>query len=168
MQALRTQQAARGAARERCSASGSARVVESNTYSSAFYKAAGIPGSGHEMASLRVEPSGVVIASCGLMGSGQGYETTLAQAAAAGLGAAVEEVQVQIGNSDTAPYGMGSRGARGAAAGGGALLPGRAGAEGEGAGHRSRHAGPQQRATRWSCATARCCAGWRRAGPRPG
>jgi len=96
-------------------------VVESNTYSSAFYKAAGIPGSGHEVASLRVEPSGAVIASCGLMTSGQGYETTLAQAAAAGLGAAFEDVLVQIGNSDTAPYGMGSRGARGAAAGGGAL-----------------------------------------------
>jgi carbon-monoxide dehydrogenase large subunit len=119
--ALRTEQAARGAAGERLLGIGLCSVVESNTYSSAFYKAAGIPGSGHEMASLRVEPSGVIIASCGLMGSGQGYETTLAQAAAAGLGAAVDEVQVQIGNSDTAPYGMGSRGARGASAGGGAL-----------------------------------------------
>ena len=96
-------------------------VVESNTYSSAFYRDAGIPGSGHEVASLRIEPSGAVIASCGLMGSGQGYETSLAQAAAAGLGAAADAVRVQIGNSDTAPYGMGSRGARGASAGGGAL-----------------------------------------------
>ncbi|WP_270934187.1 xanthine dehydrogenase family protein molybdopterin-binding subunit [Falsiroseomonas oryzae] len=96
-------------------------VVESTTYGSAFYKAAGIPGSGHEVASIRVEPSGAVIASCGLMGSGQGYETTLAQAAAAGLGAAFDDVQVQIGHSDIAPYGMGSRGSRGAAAGGGAL-----------------------------------------------
>jgi carbon-monoxide dehydrogenase large subunit len=96
-------------------------VVESTTYGSAFYKAAGIPGSGHEVASLRVEPSGAVIAACGLMGSGQGYETTLAQATAAGLGAAVEDVLVQLGHTDIAPYGMGSRGSRGAAAGGGAL-----------------------------------------------
>lgn len=96
-------------------------VVESTTYGSAFYKAAGIPGSGHEVALVRVEPSGAVILSCGLMGSGQGYETTLAQAAAAGLGAAMEDVQVSIGHSDIAPYGMGSRGARGATAGGGAL-----------------------------------------------
>jgi carbon-monoxide dehydrogenase large subunit len=96
-------------------------VVESTTYGSAFYKSAGIPGSGHEVATIRVEPSGAVIASCGLMGSGQGYETTLAQAAAAGLGAAMEDVAVQIGHSDIAPYGMGSRGSRGAAAGGGAL-----------------------------------------------
>ncbi len=96
-------------------------VVESTTYGSAFYKAAGIPGSGHEVALVRVEPSGAVILSCGLMGSGQGYETTLAQAAAAGLGAAMEDVQLRIGHSDIAPYGMGSRGARGATAGGGAL-----------------------------------------------
>jgi carbon-monoxide dehydrogenase large subunit len=96
-------------------------VIESTTYGSAFYKAAGIPGSGHEAAVIRIEPSGAVIASCGLMGSGQGYETTLAQTAAAGLGCAVEDVVVQIGHTDIAPYGMGSRGARGATAGGGAL-----------------------------------------------
>lgn len=96
-------------------------VVESTTYGSAFYRAAGIPGSGHEAAMIRVEPSGAVIAACGLMGSGQGYETTLVQAAAAGLGAAVEEVALHLGHSDIAPYGMGSRGSRGATAGGGAL-----------------------------------------------
>ena len=95
-------------------------VVETTTYGSAFYKASGIPGSGHETASLRIEPSGAVLTSCGLMGSGQGYETTLAQAAAGGLGCRVQDVKVQLGNSDTAPYGMGSRGARGATAGGGA------------------------------------------------
>jgi aerobic carbon-monoxide dehydrogenase large subunit len=96
-------------------------VVEPTTYGSAFYEAAGIPGSGHEAASVRVEPSGAVIGSCGLMGAGQSYETTLAQAVAAGLGAAVEDVTVQLGHTDIAPYGMGSRGARGATAGGGAL-----------------------------------------------
>ena len=118
--ALRAEQASREPS-ETLLGIGLCTVVESNTYSSTFYRDAGIPGSGHEMASIRVEPSGVVIASCGLMSSGQGYQTTLAQTAAAGLGAAVGEVRLQIGNSDTAPYGMGSRGARGASAGGGAL-----------------------------------------------
>jgi aerobic carbon-monoxide dehydrogenase large subunit len=118
---LRAEQARARAEEGRLLGIGLCTVVESTTYGSAFYKAAGIPGSGHEAASLRVEPSGAVIASCGLMGSGQGYETTLAQAAAAGLGAAVEDVLVQIGHTDIAPYGMGSRGSRGAAAGGGAL-----------------------------------------------
>ncbi|MBL6082066.1 xanthine dehydrogenase family protein molybdopterin-binding subunit [Belnapia sp. T18] len=118
--ALRLEQVDRDSS-ERLLGIGLCTVVESNTYSSAFYRDAGIPGSGHETASIRIEPSGAIIASCGLMSSGQGYETTLAQTAAAGLGAAVGDIQVQIGNSDTAPYGMGSRGARGASAGGGAL-----------------------------------------------
>jgi carbon-monoxide dehydrogenase large subunit len=97
-------------------------VIESTTYGSAFYRKAGIPGSGHEAAAIRIEPSGAVLASCGLGGTGQGYETTLAQCVAEGLGCRLADVAIRIGNSDVAPYGMGSRGSRGAAAGGGALL----------------------------------------------
>ena len=97
-------------------------VVEPTTYGSAFYKAAGIAGSGHEAAWVRVAPSGAVTASVGLMGSGQGYETALAQAVAEGLGVRSEVVRMQMGNTDTAPYGMGSRGARGGTAGGSVLL----------------------------------------------
>jgi aerobic carbon-monoxide dehydrogenase large subunit len=96
-------------------------VVESTTYGSRFYKSAGIPGSGHEAAWLRIEPSGAVNASVGLMGTGQGYETALAQAVADGLGVDAAAVRIHLGNTDVAPYGMGSRGARGATAGGGAL-----------------------------------------------
>ncbi len=97
-------------------------VVESTTYGSQFYKAAGIPGSGHEAAWVRIEPSGAVNASVGLMGSGQGYESPLSQAVAEGLGVTAEAVRMQMGNTDVAPYGMGSRGARGATAGGGTLF----------------------------------------------
>jgi carbon-monoxide dehydrogenase large subunit len=96
-------------------------VVESTTYGSAFYKAAGIAGSGHESAWVRVEPTGVVNASVGLMGTGQGYETALSQAVAEGLGVAPELVRMHLGNTDIAPYGMGSRGGRGGTAGGGVL-----------------------------------------------
>ncbi len=67
-------------------------VIESTTYGSAFYRKAGIPGSGHEVATVRVEPTGAVNVSCGLMGSGQGYETTLAQCAAEGLGARLDDI----------------------------------------------------------------------------
>jgi aerobic carbon-monoxide dehydrogenase large subunit len=98
---------------------GICNVVESTTYGSQFYKSAGIPGSGHESAWVRIEPSGAVNASLGLMGSGQGYETTIAQCVAAGLGVASDAVNVLLGDTDVAPYGMGSRGSRGAAAGGG-------------------------------------------------
>lgn len=99
---------------------GICNVVESTTYGSKFYKSAGIPGSGHETAWVRIEPSGAVNVAVGLMGSGQGYETTLAQCVAAGLGVEPEVVRVLLGHTDIAPYGMGSRGSRGAAAGGGA------------------------------------------------
>ncbi|WP_315836228.1 xanthine dehydrogenase family protein molybdopterin-binding subunit [Bradyrhizobium prioriisuperbiae] len=96
-------------------------VVEPTTYGSRFYKGAGIAGSGHESAWVRIEPSGAVNASVGLMGTGQGYETALAQAVAEGLGVDTAQVRIALGNTDVAPYGMGSRGARGATAGGGAL-----------------------------------------------
>jgi carbon-monoxide dehydrogenase large subunit len=96
-------------------------VVESTTYGSRFYKAAGIAGSGHEAAWLRIEPSGAVNASVGLGATGQGYETSLAHAVAEGLGIVPKQVHLHIGHTDIAPYGMGSRGARGGTAGGGTL-----------------------------------------------
>ena len=98
---------------------GIACVVESTTYGSSFYKSAGIPGSGHECARVQIEPSGVVRASVGLMGTGQGYETTFAQTVAEGLGVDASVVSIELGNTDNAPYGMGARGARGGTAGGG-------------------------------------------------
>jgi len=97
-------------------------VVESNTYGSAFYRSAGIPGSGHEAGWVKVAPTGAVDVSVGLMASGQGYETALAQAAAEGLGVPIDSVRVHLGNTDVAPYGMGSRGARGGTAGSSVLL----------------------------------------------
>jgi carbon-monoxide dehydrogenase large subunit len=104
-----------------CLGLGICTVVESTTYGSRFYKAAGIPGSGHEAAWLRIEPTGAVNASVGLGATGQGYETSLAHAVAEGLGVSPVLVQLQIGHTDIAPYGMGSRGARGGTAGGGTL-----------------------------------------------
>ncbi|MGH7038066.1 MAG: molybdopterin cofactor-binding domain-containing protein [Stellaceae bacterium] len=95
--------AARALADGRLLGLGLCTVIESTTYGSGFYKAAGIPGSGHEAAMVRVEPSGAVIDSCGLMGPGQGYETTLAQALAAGLGARVEDVAIRLGPIPRSP-----------------------------------------------------------------
>jgi carbon-monoxide dehydrogenase large subunit len=100
---------------------GVCNVVESTTYGSAFYKSAGIPGSGHEAAWLRIEPSGAVNASVGLGATGQGYETALSNAVAEGLGVEPQRVCILLGHTDIAPYGMGSRGARGGTAGGGVL-----------------------------------------------
>jgi carbon-monoxide dehydrogenase large subunit len=101
---------------------GLCNVVESTTYGSKFYKAAGIPGSGHEASWIRIEPSGIVNASVGLGPSGQGYESAMANAVAEGLGVSPSQVAVHMGHTDIAPYGMGSRGARSGTAGGGALF----------------------------------------------
>jgi aerobic carbon-monoxide dehydrogenase large subunit len=100
---------------------GLCNVVESTTYGSRFYKSAGILGSGHEAAWIKIEPSGAVNASCGLMASGQGSETAFAQMVAEGLGISPEAVAIQLGDTSVAPYGMGARGSRGATAGGGVL-----------------------------------------------
>ncbi|MCZ7660333.1 MAG: xanthine dehydrogenase family protein molybdopterin-binding subunit [Xanthobacteraceae bacterium] len=97
-------------------------VVESTTYGSAFYKAAGIAGSGHEAGWVKIEPSGAVNASVGLMASGQGYETAFAQVVGDVLSVDPGAVRIHLGNTDTAPYGMGSRGARGGTAGGSVLF----------------------------------------------
>jgi carbon-monoxide dehydrogenase large subunit len=101
---------------------GLCNVVESTTYGSRFYKAAGIPGSGHEASWVRIEPSGVVNASVGLGPTGQGYESAMANAVAEGLGVDPSRVRILMGHTDVAPYGMGSRGARSGTAGGGALF----------------------------------------------
>ncbi|WP_323992052.1 xanthine dehydrogenase family protein molybdopterin-binding subunit [Nguyenibacter sp. L1] len=100
---------------------GLCNVVESTTYGSRFYKNSGIGGSGHEAARIIVEPDGTLSASVGMAAAGQGYETTFAQVVADGVGVRPEDVAVRLGHSDMSPYGMGSRGGRGATAGGGAL-----------------------------------------------
>lgn len=117
-EAFRAEQPA-ARARGRLVGIGVANVVESTTYGSAFYRSAGIPGSGHETAVVQVEPGGAVRVSVGVMNNGQGYETTIAQAVAAGLGVDPNAVSVRLGDTDVAPYGMGTRGARGAVAGAG-------------------------------------------------
>ena len=115
----RRKEQAEGRAQGRYRGIGICNVIESTTYGSEFYRKAGIPGTGHEAAWVKVEPTGVVNASCGVMNSGQGYETTIAQAVAEGLGCRPEDVAIHLGDTMLAPYGMGSRGSRGAVAGAG-------------------------------------------------
>src|SRR3989454_6112128 len=101
---------------------GVATYVEPNTYGSEFYKTAGIPGSGHDAAIVRIEPSGVVSAQIGGVSPGQGHLTTVAQALADALAVPIEKVRVQSGDTAAAPYGMGTRGSRGGVVSAGAAL----------------------------------------------
>src|SRR5262245_5449409 len=101
---------------------GVATYVEPNTYGSEFYKTSGIPGSGHDAAIVRMEPSGAVTAHIGIVSQGQGHLTTVAQALADELAVPIEAIRVQSGDTASAPYGMGTRGSRGGVVSAGAAL----------------------------------------------
>ncbi len=101
---------------------GVATYVEPNTYGSEFYKTAGIPGSGHDAAIVRIDPSGVVSAQIGVVSQGQGHPTTVAQALADDFAIPIEQVRVHSGDTAAAPYGMGTRGSRGGVVSTGAAL----------------------------------------------
>jgi carbon-monoxide dehydrogenase large subunit len=61
---------------------------------------------------VRVDPSGKVYVLIGVAAQGQGHATTLAQVAAAELGAAFEDVVVTAGDTSQVPFGMGTGGSR--------------------------------------------------------
>jgi carbon-monoxide dehydrogenase large subunit len=119
-EARRSQKEARAAGR--VVGVGVATYIEPNTYGSEFYKTAGIAGSGHDAAIVRVEPSGAVSAQIGIVSQGQGHLTTVAQALADALTVPIEKVRVQSGDTAAAPYGMGTRGSRGGVVSAGAAL----------------------------------------------
>jgi len=114
----------RGAARTagRLVGLGVCTYVEPTVYGSAFYRAAGITGSGHDAATVRIEPSGHVVAQIGVASQGQGHRTTVAQVLADELGVRPEDILVQSGDTAAAPYGMGTRGSRGGVVSAGSVI----------------------------------------------
>jgi carbon-monoxide dehydrogenase large subunit len=78
---------------------------------------------GYETAVVRMEPDGSVVVTSGVMGMGQGIETTLGQLAADHLGLPLSAVTVQLGDTATAPYSAaGSIASRSLTVGGGAVV----------------------------------------------
>ena len=61
---------------------------------------------------LRVHPTGKAMARFGTKSQGQGHETTYAQIIAEELGIPAAHVQVEEGDTDTAPYGLGTYASR--------------------------------------------------------
>ena len=61
---------------------------------------------------IRVHPTGSVIARLGTKSTGQGHETTFAQIIATELGILSDNIVVEEGDTDTAPYGLGTYGSR--------------------------------------------------------
>lgn len=66
----------------------------------------------YEGATVRIDPSGQVYVMIGVAAQGQGHATTLAQVAAAELGAAFDDVVVVGGDTERFPIGMGTGGSR--------------------------------------------------------
>src|SRR5215510_6497748 len=61
---------------------------------------------------IRVHPTGSGIARMGTKSQGQGHETTWAQIIASEIGIPADNIMVEEGNTDTAPYGLGTYGSR--------------------------------------------------------
>lgn len=61
---------------------------------------------------IRVHPTGSIIARLGTKSTGQGHETTFAQIIATELGIPSDNITVEEGDTDTAPYGLGTYGSR--------------------------------------------------------
>ena len=78
--------------------------------------------TGHEGATVRMDPSGAVTVLAGVTSQGQGTETTVAQIVASELGLAFDAVTVVLGDTDATPFGLGAFASRQAVIGGGAAM----------------------------------------------
>ncbi|MCG8347420.1 MAG: carbon-monoxide dehydrogenase large subunit [Chloroflexales bacterium] len=65
-----------------------------------------------DSAEIRIHPTGAVIARIGVQTQGQGHETTFAQIIAEELGIPEDMIEVEHGDTDTAPYGLGTYASR--------------------------------------------------------
>jgi carbon-monoxide dehydrogenase large subunit len=65
-----------------------------------------------DSAEIRVHPTGSAIVRIGVQTQGQGHETTFAQIVAEELGLPVDNIIVEHGDTDTAPYGLGTYASR--------------------------------------------------------
>jgi aerobic carbon-monoxide dehydrogenase large subunit len=65
-----------------------------------------------DSAEIRIHPTGSILARMGSKSQGQGHETTWAQIIATELGIPADDILIEEGNTDTAPYGLGTYGSR--------------------------------------------------------
>jgi carbon-monoxide dehydrogenase large subunit len=65
-----------------------------------------------DSAEIRIHPTGKAMARFGTKSQGQGHETTYAQIIAEELGLPASDIQVEEGDTDTAPYGLGTYASR--------------------------------------------------------
>ncbi|MFT5625670.1 MAG: carbon-monoxide dehydrogenase large subunit, partial [Lentimonas sp.] len=61
---------------------------------------------------IRIHPTGSAVARLGTISQGQGHATTFAQILASEIGISAESITIEEGDTDTAPYGLGTYGSR--------------------------------------------------------
>jgi carbon-monoxide dehydrogenase large subunit len=101
---------------------GLAAMIEVTNPSPAFYGVGGARISAIDGATLRLDPQGAVVVSCGVTEQGQGTEAIFAQIAASAVGVSLGNVRVITGDTAVTPYGGGTWASRGAGIGGEAVL----------------------------------------------
>lgn len=90
--------------------------------SSRLQTALGWAVGGWESCHLSADPSGKITAQLGLAGQGQPHETVFAQVIADNLGVKFDDVLVEEGDTQHAPYGFGAWASRGTVTTGGACI----------------------------------------------
>ncbi len=96
--------------------------VEPTGFGSAVSAAIGLPAPYFDLATMTVQPDGsVTVRVGGMQNHGQGHETTFAQVAADAVGVELSAVRVIEGDTEGAPFGMGTYASRSAVVAGGMI-----------------------------------------------
>jgi carbon-monoxide dehydrogenase large subunit len=100
---------------------GIASYAELSGIGSKISASPGMPiNTGTEIATIKIDPSGAISASFGISSHGQGLETTLAQVVADELGANIDDITVQQGDTSLVSHSTGTYASRSAVLAGGA------------------------------------------------
>ena len=97
---------------------GLASFIEITNPGPGFYGVGGARISAQDGATVRLDAAGNVIVSASVTEQGQGTEAVLTQIVAEAFGVPMGRVRVQLGDTDTTPYGGGTWASRGAGIGG--------------------------------------------------
>jgi len=89
---------------------------------SAVVGALGARAGLYEVGEVRVQPTGKVSVFTGSHSHGQGHETVFAQFVADKLGIAMDDIEIEHGDTDQVAFGMGTYGSRSLSVGGSAIM----------------------------------------------
>ena len=100
---------------------GIASFIELTNPGPAFYGVGGARISAQDGATVRLDAAGGLVVQASVTEQGQGTEAVLTQIAAEAMGVLPSRIRVQLGDTDTTPYGGGTWASRGAGVGGEAV-----------------------------------------------